>query len=347
MNRPIDHTHPRCPGARALRLAAGALTAVGVAACGSDGGGGTTAPGEAVIQIALSGLTAPDPAREGTLEVWVLDRDGNARSAGRLASGAVAAELRSPVADPQGVEITLEPPGDADAAPSRARLLRGAFRSGRAELSLAGAVTGGDLPLRERPGQFTMFTPSDNHLNGYPSSESAGIWLFNMAPRETEQKDMWVRLTPLREGWVYEGWMVRDIDSPGVVWLSYGKFLPDGTGAVNQRDDTGWGPFSGVVDYLRGEEEFPGDDWISNPLGLAMPGGLPLPLDLRETDAAGNGRWTHVITIEPATDRGERLTTERPSFLRPYRDPFGNGGPGVPRSITLRDRGPTGTATLR
>ncbi len=241
----------------------------------------------------------------------------------------------------------MEAPGDRDPAPSRQKLLRGAFRGGTAELSVVGAVTATDVPLRERPGQFTMFTPSDNHLNGYPSSESAGIWLFNMAPRQTEQGDMWVRLAPLRDGWIYEGWMVRDLDSPGAVWLSYGKFLPEGTGAVSQRDDTGWGPFSGVVDFLKGEEEFPGDDWISNPLGLAVPGNLPLPLDLRETDAAGNGRWTHVITIEPLTDRGERMTTERPFLLRPYRDPFGTAGPGIPRAITLRDRGPVGTATLR
>lgn len=329
--------------------AAALLLAAALSGCSGEGGGGQPVGAEgASLQLSLSGLRALDPAREGSYEAWVLDGSGTPRSAGKFvlpADGRV--ELRSPVARASGVEVTVEPPGDSDPAPSRQKLLRGSLRGGSADLSMAGAVTNSDLPLRERPGQFTMFTPSDNHLHGYPSYESAGIWLFNMAPRETQQGDMWVRLTPLREGWTYEGWMVRDLDLPGAVWLSYGKFVPDGTGAVNQRDDTGWGPFSGVLDYLKGEEEFPGDDWISNPLGLALPGGLPLPLDLRETDAAGNGRWTHVITIEPATDRGEKLTTERPFLLRPYRDPFGNGGPGVPRTITLRDRGPSGTATLR
>ena len=94
-------------------------------------------------------------------------------------------------------------------------------------LGVVSALTVGSASMRERPGQFTMFSPSDNGLYGYPSHEESGIWLFNMAPRATEQRDMWVRLTPLREGWIYEGWMVRDIDTPQSIWLSYGKFLPD------------------------------------------------------------------------------------------------------------------------
>jgi hypothetical protein len=100
-----------------------------------------------------------------------------------------------------------------------------------------------------------------------------------------------------------------DGQRPRFAWrhlASYGKFLPDQTGTVNRRDDTGWGPFSGVTNYLTaGEEEFPGDDWISNPLGLPIPSGLALPLNLREKNASGTWRWTHVITIEPTSDRGE------------------------------------------
>jgi len=209
-------------------------------------------------------------------------------------------------------------------------------------------VTASDLPLRERPGQFTMFSPSDNFRNGYPSHEESGIWLFNMAPRETQQGDMWVRLTQLQQGWVYEGWMVRDIDTPNAVWLSYGKFLPDASGTVNTRDDTGWGEFSGVTDFLKGEEEFPGDDWISNPLGYQVPGGLSLPLNLREKSTTGAGRWTHLITIEPSSDRGEPVTTPRPFTIRPYRDPFGDGAPGTARTITFRADGvPRGEVTSR
>ena len=160
---------------------------------------------------------------------------------------------------------------------------------------------------------------------------------------------MWVRLTQLQPGWIYEGWMVRDFGAPNAIWLSYGKFRPDATGAVNTRDDTGWGPFSGVTDFLTdGEEEFPGDDWISNPLGYPFPRELTLPLDLRERTATGDFRWTHVISIEPARDQGEPISTERPFFVQPYRDPFGGGAPGVPRAITFRpDAVPHGTVEVR
>jgi hypothetical protein len=194
-----------------------------------------------------------------------------------------------------------------------------------------------------------MFTPSDNGAHGYPSHEESGVWLFNMQPRETEQGDMWVRLTQLSPGWVYEGWMVRVMDQPGAVWLSYGKFLPDYTGAINSRDDTGWGAFSGVVNFRTdGEEEFPGDDWIANPLNYELPGGLALPLDLREKTAVGAPRWTHVITIEPARDRGEAIGAERPFVVRPYSDAFGDLGPGIPRTITFRVSGvPSAVAQLR
>jgi hypothetical protein len=247
------------------------------------------------------------------------------------------------------VRITVEPPGDTDASPSPQLLLRGTLRGGVAELTVAGAVTQGGLPLRVRPGQFTMFSPSDNALHGYPSNEESGIWLFNMQPAATDQRDMWVRLTQLDEGWTYEGWMVRDIGQPDAIWLSYGKFVPDFTGAINTRDDSGWGPFSGVVNFRTlGEEEFPGDDWISNPLNLPFPRTLSLPLNLRETNTSGVFRWTHVITIEPAWNRGEPIGSERPFVIRPYQDPFGNGEPGAPRTITYRPESvPSGRAQFR
>jgi len=318
------------------------------AACGGADPTETTAAG-AALELTVSGLAPLDAARDGRYEAWVVDRAGTWHSLGAVdpRSGS-SFSFANPAADAASFAITYEQRGDTDAAPSQHVLLGGAFRGSRVQLSVQGAVTAADQPLRERPGQFTMFSPSNNFRDGYPSNEESGIWLFNMAPRETQQNDMWVRLTPLQPGWVYEGWMVRDIDSPNAVWLSYGKFLPDASGAVNTRDDTGWGEFSGVTDFLKGEEEFPGDDWISNPLGYQMPGGLTLPLNLREKTTGGLGRWTHLITIEPSSDRGEPVTTPRPFTVRPYRDPFGEGGPGAPRAITFRADGvPRGEVVLR
>ncbi|HEX9705199.1 MAG TPA: anti-sigma factor [Gemmatimonadales bacterium] len=289
----------------------------------------------ASLELTHTGLPVLDAALEGSYEAWVIDAQGLAFSAGRFAPGG-SVTLTNPVSDVRAFEITIEPPGDGDDQPSGQRLLRGAFRGGRADLEITGAVTQGELSLRQQPGTFTMFSPSNNAADGYPSHEESGIWLFNVRPRETPQNDAWVRLTQIQSGWTYQGWMVRDVGAPDAIWLSYGKFRPDQTGAVSGRDDTGWGPFSGVTDFLTaGEEEFPGDDWISNPLNYPFPAALSLPLDLREQTAGGASRWTHVITIEPATNRGEAIGSERPFFIRPYYDPFGGGGPAVPRMITF------------
>jgi anti-sigma-K factor RskA len=302
----------------------------------------------APLTLTTVGLPALDAAREGTYEAWAIDGTGRAHSAGRFVPSSGEIHFASPADGVRAFEVTVEPSGDVDDQPSPARLLHGGLAGGRAELSVVDAVTLG-APFKETPGTFTMFSPSDNATAPYPSHEEAGVWLFNMRPRETPQNDMWVRLTQLQPGWTYEGWMVRDLGTPGEIWLSYGKFVPDATGALSQKDDTGWGPFSGVINFrTESVEDFPGDDWISNPLGYPFPAQLTLPLNLREKNAAGQLRWTHVITVEPASDRGEAIGSERPFVLRPYRDSFGDLGAGVPRNITYRgDAVPRGAVEVR
>jgi hypothetical protein len=55
-----------------------------------------------------------------------------------------------------------------------------------------------------------------------------------------------------------------------------------------------------------------------------------------------------VITIEPASNRGEPIGSERPFFIRPYQDLFGDGAPGIPRAITFRPENiPSGRADLK
>jgi hypothetical protein len=319
--------------------------------CASCAGGDATNPAVdigAPLTLTTAGLSELDAAREGTYEAWAIDGTGRAHSAGRFITTSGEIRLSSPAGGIRAFEVTVEPPGDSDDQRSPRRLLRGEFTHGRAELSVVDALTRGG-PLKEMPGTFTMFSPSDNHTAPYPSHEEAGVWLFNMRPRETPQNDMWVRLTPLQPAWTYEGWMVRDLGSANEIWLSYGKFLPDATGAVSQKDDTGWGPFSGVVNFrTESVENFPGDDWISNPLGYPFPAQLTLPLNLREKNAGGHLRWSHVITVEPASDRDEAIGSERPFFLRPYRDSFGGQGAGVPRNITYRaDAIPRGMVEVR
>ncbi len=336
---------------RSARRVATLLIAIVSSSWSCGGASDTTGPGVnagSTLVLTTTGLTALDAQREGVYEAWAIDGTGRAHSLGRFVAGTGAVSLTSPADGVRAFAVTVEPAGDADDQPSGRRVLRGDLAGGRAELSVVDAVTRG-APLHEAPGTFTMFTPSDNHTAPYPSHEEAGVWLFNVQPRQTAQNDMWVRLAPLDAAWIYEGWMVRDLGGPNEIWLSYGKFLPDATGALSEKDDTGWGPFSGVVNYRTDAvENFPGDDWISNPLGLPFPAELTLPLDLRERNASGQFRWTHVITVEPASDRGEPIGSERPFVLRPYRDLFGDGGSGVPRRITYRaDAVPRGLVEVR
>ncbi len=339
---------PSAPLGRSA-LVAMLLGASATASCGGGAASSTAPGGGAPTQLVVTTtLPALDPVRDGSYDVWAADAAGAMRRVGRLAGDGsmVAPWTGRTIAQ---VLVTLESPTGSGSAPSAQTILTGAIAGTHASLSYAGAVTQSGLAMRETPGQFTMFTPSNNGYSGYPSHEEAGVWLFNMAPGETPQKDYYVRLAQLQPGWTYEGWMVRDIGTGSAIWLSYGKFIPDWTGAVNEPDDTGWGPFSGVADFRTAQlEDFPGDDWISNPLGYRWPAALTLPLDLREKDAEGKGRWSHVITVEPASDRGEALTTERPFVIRPYVDLFGGAGPGVARPITLRPAGlPSGSADLR
>ena len=324
-------------------VAACAFVALG--ACAGDATSPRVGAG-ATLQITTT-LQPLDTVREGRYVAWVIDGTGTATRLGVITPG-IAQSFLNPADGAASIEIRLELPGVLGSRPSDRVILRGDFMNRHPTLSIAGAVTQ-EGELRPRPGQFTMFTPSNNDVGGYPSREEAGVWLFNMKPSETEQNDFYVRLTQLQNGWTYEGWMVRDLGSANEIWLSYGKFLPDWTGAANQPDDTGWGPFSGVADYWNSRlEDFPGDDWISNPLKLPFPQQLQLPLDLREKDASGKLRWTHVITIEPMSDKGEAIGSERPFGIRPYVDPFGDLRAGDPRTISFHPENvPSGEVVVR
>jgi hypothetical protein len=301
-----------------------------------------------------------DPGSEGTYEAWVVTRAGRAVSAGRFLlppDGRVTLAVRTD--DPQSVMLTIEPPGDDDDSPSDLRLLGGEFEGSEAVLDVTGYLTSG-VALEPAPGTHVLFTPSDNSERGYPSHEDAGIWLFNIRG-DTLDASFFLTFTPLSSGWIYEGWMVRDRGTGQELWLSYGKFEPDVRKKVRTRDDTGLGPFSGQLGYreaMPDEIVFPGDDWIANPHGYPVPGGLTLPVDLNgcsrlpaDCEAAGQergpSRWSHVITIEPRADLGEQPWAARPFLVRPYRNPVGEAAPDVARTIGFYpDELPRGTVRI-
>ena len=324
-----------------------------------------------VATLLAAGLACDDdvagPRLDDTLEITFTDLPALSMDDGRIAlwvfgardtlpAGVIPADLASgqpfrfsnPVADAAGVFVTVEPPGDSDPAPSSAVLLRGRFSRGRAGLSIEGAVTDG-RPLEPDPGAHSLFTTSNNVELGYPSFENAGLWLFSVAPSRNVHGTREVKLTPLRAGWVYEGWIVRQTDPE--IWISYGKFRPDELSLLTSRDDTGAGPFAGDEDFRNaGVEDVPGEEWtsdrIAGQLGVALPAGVTLPIQLDATDAAGAAVWHHVITIEPAFSETEGPLEGSPFAIRPYANPIGAGGPGEPRVIRLIQSAPTATVVL-
>lgn len=309
---------------------------------------------EVAVELTLSGLRTLDPDIEGTYEAWGIDPAGTIVQAGRFrlpSEGSVNLTWRGDV-DPQHLMITVEPPGDMDSRPSPHKLLGGRFDGTSAVLGVTRYVTVG-IPLEPRPGTHVLATPTDDADNGYPSGEDGGLWLYN-ASGDTLDGSYYLDFTPLTEGWRYEGWIVRNYGAPDALWISYGKFRPDGFRQTNQRDDTGLGFFSGRLDHefaLALQVRVPGDDWLDNPLDYPVPGGLTLPLDLNgDANRGVTSEWTHVITIEPwGPNRDPEVPgANRPFFLQPYRNVIGEAPPNEPRVIEyFPELLPTGTATIR
>lgn len=316
----------------------------------------------ATLELRIEAFPPLDATTNGEYEAWVIDSDDVVRSAGRFDgadSGAHVITLESPIGNPTNIMITIEPPGDDDGRPSLARLAGGRVSNGSATLDYNGYLTPG-VQLEPDPGTHVLFTPSNNGETGYPSTEDAGIWIFNIEG-DSADGSFFITLTPLTEGWTYEGWVVRDLGQADEVWLSYGKFRPDSRRKVNTRDNSGLGPFSGQLDYrfaMPFEIYMPGDDWVSNPHGYPLPDNVALPLDLNGCVATvsdcsefgqepGPSRWTHVITIEPRADENEAPWLALPSMIRPYRNPIGETSWTTPRAIHFfEEQLPRGTAQV-
>lgn len=345
----------------------GALLLWTAVACGDEGLGPDA--GATALTAEFVNLAPLDPATEGRYEAWVVDEAGAVRSLGTFTTTSrsrQALSFTSPVSNPSEFYVTVEPPEDADPDPADGQIVGGWFEGRRvAELSYISRLTPG-VPFIEKPGTHVLFTPSDNSAVGYPSNEDAGIWLFEFGNDPEDDGAFWLDFAPADRGWIYEGWMVFDYGLPTEVWFSYGKFNADSDQKASSRDDSGLGPFSGRLNYKEDMPEeivMPGDDWVANPHGYPVPGGLPLPLDLNGcTDVLdddgtvllpcpeiwrGPSRFTHVITLEPIRDLGEDHWLARPFFLEIYRNAVGEGSPVVKRTLEFQPQNlPSGTVTL-
>lgn len=312
-----------------------------LSACGEDGPAGPALGDE--LRLEITGMGAV-PAEMGRLHVWVYGA-GDTALAATVPPGAGVAPapvpFTSPLDRPEGALISLEGPDAVPSSPGASRVVEGRFSGSTATLAMEGSLTDG-RPFQEFPGAHSLFTTSNNS-QGYPSFEEAGLWLFTLTPLANVHESREVRVTPLRRGWTYEGWIVRQGDPQ--VWISYGKFTPDEFGLLSSRDDTGTGPFAGARDFLNaGVEDVPGEEWttteVADQLGLTLPAGLQVPLALDAVDGSGNAVWHHAITVEPAADLSEGPLEGVPFPIRPYENPIGPGGPGVPRTIVRVDQGP-------
>jgi hypothetical protein len=313
---------------------AGAIMLVALVAC-NDGG-----PTTASFDVAFQNVQTLNAATEGTFEGWVIDASGTAFSTGKFdLDGSGRHTFTSPIAEPTMFVLTVEPPGDADDVPSDQKLLGGAFSGGTAALTARGFVTqSGSADFATSPGTHVLLTPT----TATATDDDGGIWLLDPmgAPDPT------VTLPPLANGWTYEGWLVY---SPGTAMqtaISYGKYRPQGDGTLRGRDSDAAGPLSGAPGNLGSGPPFPGGDFVMAN-GNAVPMGIVLPFDFNGDDqVTGDSQWMHVISIEPAFDEGEGTLAAVPFQLKPFGNPFGDGGPTDPRTINALNPLPTGTATI-
>ncbi len=310
-----------------------ALMFATLAAC-VDGG-----PETATFDVTFQNLEALDASTEGTYEGWVIDATGMAHSTGKFDLNPSGMHtFTSSVAEPMMFVLTVEPPDDNDAVPSDQKLLGGAFTGGTATLSALAFVTAdGSANFTTSPGTHVLLTPT----TGTSSDDDGGIWLIDPGTGSAT-----VSLPALASGWVYEGWVVYGPGTPMQTAISYGKYTPQADGTLSARDSDAAGPLSGAPGDLMAGPPVPGGDFVAAN-GNTVPMSIALPFDFNGDDTVtGDSQWMHVISIEPSFDEGEGSLAAVPFQLKPFGNPFGDGGPMDMRTIDPLNPLPTGTATL-
>ncbi len=294
---------------------------------------------DVMLDVAFTNL---EQLAEGSYEGWVIDDAGTPHSTGTFTLAADGQHtFASPIDDPQMFVLTVEPPNDADAMPSDQKLLGGMIVNGAAVLSSLGFVTtDASADFQTSPGTHVLLTPT----TATDEDNDGGIWLLN-PPAPGGAPTASVTLPVLNAGWVYEGWVVYGPGTANQMAFSYGKYTPEADGTLSGRDSDAAGPFSGAPGDLQAGPPFPGGDFVLLN-GNAAPG-TDLPFDFNGDDAVtGDSMWMHVISIEPAFDEGEGSLNAVPFQLKPFGDPFGDGGPTDMRTIAALNPLPTGTVAV-
>ncbi|TFB10903.1 hypothetical protein E3V55_04650 [Candidatus Marinimicrobia bacterium MT.SAG.3] len=122
--------------------------------------------------------------------------------------------------DATAIIITIEPDGDTDANPADTHYLAGSVSTMSSTLTVGHASALGD-DYSTATGDYILATPTD----GANTNENSGIWFLN--PPSTTFSYSLSGVTPLLNGFHYEGWAIVD----GAA-LSAGKFNVDDAGAL-------------------------------------------------------------------------------------------------------------------
>ncbi|MFC5045667.1 anti-sigma factor [Aquimarina hainanensis] len=237
-----------------------ALLAGAVVACSGDD---DSAPPTATLTLDTIGLEAltGGTSYQGWLVVEgkVVPTEKFTDPAGKKTFTLLASDLEKATE----FSITIEPVGDSDNTPSKAKILKGTFSGNSAQLDFNSVVGN----LSNTSGEFFLDTPTDTD----PSNQEFGIWFM-------KGSGAGLVLPELGEGWRYEGWVAFDN-----VTVSTGTFSK-----VDVTDDANFFKGSGGT-----VPTFPGEDF------LVKPSQIPLTGIIFPASVVGKKVY---ITVEPYED---------------------------------------------
>lgn len=222
--------------------------AVALAAIGAVAAGPASAKTRYDVSVNTSKLERLSGAR---YEVWIV-KGTHKYSGGTFNIGPNGKQSRTKFVSPiaprtaDAIAVTVEPVPDPSPAASRAVLLVGSPKGGKANLKFP-------VDLSTIAGSFILATPTDD----IATNETSGLWFLNPAGGPGPG----LTLPELPKGWTYEGWGVSQ-NTP----LSSGKFRL-ATGA--DRATVFSGPKAGPP--------FPGEDFLTG-----LPSGINTPFNLAD-----------------------------------------------------------------
>lgn len=272
------------------------------------------------VELQFENLAPLNEGVDGHYEGWAIV-DGSPVSTGNfnidasgqpveLGGGAVIDEFEAAVdiTSATAIKITIEPPGDADPAPSGLVVVEGDVSGVMAPLHAA--IPGLDMLSTMATGAFILATPSDNAT--MPDNDDMGIWFLTMPGPEAG----FMNLPDIGPKWTYEGWAV-DVSGAGPVPYSTGTFAGASGFDSDEAGCMGGGP------------PFPGEDFV------ALHCGPELDLD--------TGDFAAVLTIEPVPD-----INPAPFQLKPMAGMIPTDALGQNNDLNNQtaDTFPTGTALL-